>query len=123
LEEQEVIGRLIQLKIYEIHRRKLEYTIIELYTENNKVDDVGGVKGRLVDGLVDRLVDGLVESQKQIVRLIAKNEKISKKQMAESIGISTTAIDKNIDKLKTKNIIKRIGSDRDGSWQIIKPKE
>ena len=43
--------------------------------------------------------------------------------MADSIGISATAIDKNIDKLKTKNIIKKIGSYRDGSWQIINPKE
>ena len=71
-------------------------------------------KVRLVDGLVD----GLVESQRKIVELIDSNPKISKKEMAKAIGISTTAIDKNISVLKEKNIIQRVGSDRSGYWEI-----
>lgn len=71
------------------------------------------------EGLVDRLVDGLVESQKRIIELIIKNPKISKKEMSGQIGISTTAIDKNIDTLKKKNIIERIGSDNKGYWKVI----
>ncbi len=47
-------------------------------------------------GLVDGLVDGLVETQKKIIELIKANPKTSKKDMAENIGISTTAIDKHI---------------------------
>ena len=39
--------------------------------------------------------------------------------MAESIGISTTAIDNNIKTLKEKDIIERIGSDRTGYWKIM----
>jgi predicted HTH transcriptional regulator len=65
------------------------------------------------------LVDGLVESQKMIIELIIKNPKISKKEMSGQIGISTTAIDKNIDTLKKKNIIERIGSDNKGYWNVI----
>ena len=73
----------------------------------------------LVDGLVERLVDGLVESQQKVVLLMAANPKVSKKALAETIGISTTAIDKNIAALKEKNIIRRVGSDRSGHWQLI----
>ncbi len=73
----------------------------------------------LVDGLVDRLVDGLVESQFRIIELIKKNPKISKKTMSEQIGISQTAIDKHIIKLKEMGIITRIGSDRNGFWKLI----
>jgi len=73
----------------------------------------------LVDRLVDRLVDGLVESQFRIIELIKKNPKISKKTMAEQIGISQTAIDKHIKTAKEKKLIRRIGSDRNGIWQII----
>lgn len=73
----------------------------------------------LVDGLVDRLVERLVESQVRIIELIKKNPKISKKTMAEQIGISQTAIDKHIKTLKEKKLIRRIGSDRNGIWQII----
>jgi len=40
--------------------------------------------------------------------------------MAETIGISTTAIDKNIEKLKNAKLIKRVGSSRSGYWSIMK---
>jgi len=65
------------------------------------------------------LADGLAESQQKIIRLVLKNPKISKKEMAEKVGISTTAIDKNIAALKEKNILKRVGSDRAGHWEVI----
>jgi hypothetical protein len=58
----------------------------------------------LVEGLVERLVEGLVENQKKIVILINKNPAIKIKELSKAIGISTTAIDKNIIKLKDKNI-------------------
>lgn len=48
------------------------------------------------------LVDGLVDSQKKIVELISVNPEISKKEMAEHIGISTTAIDKHIRSMREK---------------------
>lgn len=73
--------------------------------------------------LVDELVEGLVESQKKIVKLIAQNPNISKKEMSEQVGISTAAIDKNIATLKNKHLIKRVSSDRGGSWQIIQPEK
>ena len=80
-----------------------------------KEDEKSVEKERLVDGLVD----GLVESQKEIINLINKDPQISKKEMSECIGISTTAIDKNISILKKKNIIKRIGSDKSGYWKLV----
>ena len=69
-------------------------------------------------GLVDGLVDGLVESQRKIVELVNANPKISKKEMSKSIGISTTAIDKHIHRLRDKNILKRVGSNRSGYWEL-----
>ena len=62
---------------------------------------------------------GLVESQRKIVKLIKANPKISKKEMAENIGISTTAIDKHIRSLREKSIIKSVGSDRTGHWELL----
>jgi len=70
-------------------------------------------------GLVDGLVDGLVESQKKIIELINSNPKISKKEMAISIGISTTAIDKHIRALRERNIIRRFGGAKNGYWAIV----
>ena len=72
----------------------------------------------VVDRLVDGLVDGLVESQRKIVELIKANPKISKKEMAKNIGISTTAVDKHIRSLREKGILKRVGGDRSGHWEL-----
>ena len=38
--------------------------------------------------------------------------------MAAIIGISTTALDKNIKKLKEKGLLKRIGTAKDGQWVV-----
>jgi len=70
--------------------------------------------------LVDRLVEGLAENQKKILGLVSENLYISKKQMAESIGISETAVDKNIAALKKKGILKRIGPAKGGHWEVLK---
>ena len=63
---------------------------------------------------------GLVENQVKILELIFTNPKVSKRVMAKTIGVSTTTIDKNINVLKKKGFIKRIGSDKGGYWKVIK---
>ncbi|MBU2564992.1 MAG: putative DNA binding domain-containing protein [Candidatus Thermoplasmatota archaeon] len=69
--------------------------------------------------LYGKIKEGLVENQRKILSLIRENSHISKKEMAESIGISTTAIDKNITSLKKKGLLKRVGPDRGGYWKVL----
>ncbi len=79
-----------------------------------------GIGGdRVVEKLVDRLVERLAESQKTILKLIKENPYISKKELSEAIGISTTAVDKNITRLKKEGMLKRIGPDKGGHWEIV----
>lgn len=73
---------------------------------------------KLVDRLVEQLVEGLTENQVKILRLIARNPHVSKKAMAQSLGISTTAIDKNLVRLKQKGILRRIGPAKGGRWEM-----
>jgi ATP-dependent DNA helicase RecG len=61
----------------------------------------------------------LVESQQRVLELTKENPNISKKELSEIIGISTTAIDKNIQQLKKKGLLKRIGPDKGGYWEIV----
>lgn len=70
-------------------------------------------------GLAEKLVEGLVENQKKILILVAHNPYISKKAMSKEIGISTTAIDKNLIVLKQKGLLRRIGPDKGGHWEVI----
>jgi ATP-dependent DNA helicase RecG len=70
--------------------------------------------------LADRLVERLAESQKRILKLIKENPYISKKELSEIIGISTTAIDKNIIRLKKEGLLRRIGPDKGGYSEVVK---
>jgi ATP-dependent DNA helicase RecG len=74
---------------------------------------------RLVEGLAEKLVERLVESQQRILELTKENPYISKKELSQHIRISTTAIDKNIQQLKKKGLLKRIGPDKGGYWEIV----
>jgi len=71
-------------------------------------------------GLAERLAERLAESQKKIIKLVSANSFISKQELSKKIGISTTAIDKNILKLKKKGLLKRVGPAKGGYWEIVK---
>jgi ATP-dependent DNA helicase RecG len=70
--------------------------------------------------LVEGLVEGLAENQRRILEIIQQDARISKRELADRIGISTTAIDKNISMLKKKGLLRRIGPDKGGRWEIVK---
>jgi Fic family protein len=59
------------------------------------------------------------KSSEKILRLIQQNSQVTIKELAEQIGISTRAIEKNIAKLKSENRIERIGGDKGGHWKVI----
>lgn len=55
----------------------------------------------------------------KILFLLKQDNHITQSQMSSIIGTGRTSITNNIKKLKDKNIIKRIGSDRNGYWKIL----
>ena len=69
--------------------------------------------------LVETVGSKLVENQLKIILLIQEKPEITKKELSEILNISTTAIDKNIQKLKKLNIIKRVGSDKGGYFVVV----
>ena len=68
----------------------------------------------VMEKLGDRLGDRLGESDWKILEIIWSNPTASITEMAVSIGISTTAIEKNIKKLKEKSVLERKGSSKKG---------
>lgn len=55
----------------------------------------------------------------RIVSLIKANPQHSAKSLAKEIGISAKGIEKQLAKLKSNGIIRRIGPDKGGSWEVI----
>ena len=56
----------------------------------------------------------LTTREKEILSIIKKDNTVSRKIIAQKLGVGTTTVYRNIESLKEKGIIKRIGSDRGG---------
>lgn len=57
----------------------------------------------------------------KILLLIESNNTISLTQLSKEIGINRSAIQKHIDNLKDKGIIRRDGAGKGGKWVLVKP--
>ena len=55
----------------------------------------------------------------KITRLIKENPKITIKELENQTGLSRGGVEWNIEKLKNKGFIKRIGPDKGGYWQVV----
>ena len=74
---------------------------------------------RLSKELSNRLSNRLSNTTINILLLIIADNKISRQQLADKIGISLTAVQKHINKLKGLNVIKRHGSANNGYWEVV----
>lgn len=57
--------------------------------------------------------------RKEILEIIGSNPKISKAELSEELGISTTAVSNNISFLRSNGYLERIGNTKGGSWKLI----
>ena len=57
--------------------------------------------------------------EREILEMIKQTNTVSRKIIAEKLGIGTATVARNIELLKLKGIIERVGGDRGGYWKII----
>ena len=55
----------------------------------------------------------------KIINLIKENPKITTKELADKTGVSIKGIEWNIKELKDKGLLRRIGADRGGHWEMV----
>ena len=59
------------------------------------------------------------KTTEKIIRMIKKNPQITNKELAETCGITEDGVYWNTKKLKKNNIIRRVGGDKGGHWEVI----
>ncbi len=52
--------------------------------------------------------------------MIQENPNVTTSEMAEKLGVTRRAIVKNTSALQSEGIIRRVGPDKGGYWEIIK---
>ena len=69
------------------------------------------------NGLID--TNNLTENQQKIIKLIQKNGKISRSEIAKKINITKDGVQYNLNVLKEKKYIERFGSSNNGYWKVL----
>ena len=59
------------------------------------------------------------KTEDKIIAIARKSPSVSIPQIAEILGISTRAVEKQIRQLKQTNRIRRIGPAKGGNWQVV----
>ncbi|WP_155315221.1 winged helix-turn-helix transcriptional regulator [Desulfosarcina alkanivorans] len=80
-----------------------------------------GLPEKLPGKLPGKLPEKLSDLQRSIVAQMQSNPKIAYDQLAKATQKSREAIRKNIGRLKTLGIVKRIGPDKGGHWKVLLP--
>lgn len=95
------------------------YTIIFQRPIERHEKKVGEKVGGRSKKIRRKLGEKLGENEKRILEIINKNKFITIPELSKALDISTTAVENNLAKLKVKNILKRIGPDKGGHWEIV----
>ena len=70
--------------------------------------------------VIENVTDTSQKTSQKIIDLIKEDPYISTSRMAEVIGIDRRNIARNIKKLQDQGIIRRVGPDKGGFWEILK---
>ena len=101
--------------------RAVNFAMVQAYRHIGRViveEDQRG-KAKAEYG-VKKLGEKLGENENRIVEIVVTNKFVTIPELSKMLKISTTAVENNIAKLKAKNILKRIGPDKGGYWEVVK---
>ena len=106
---------------------KVDVKVSQSYANENG----GKVGGDIVENVVGKDLNDVekpsdvVENKKNVVEnilaSISKNSTISTKKLAAMCSLSERQVQRIMTKLKEQGVIRRIGPDKGGRWEIIAP--
>ena len=69
--------------------------------------------------LTDKLTDKLTEKEQTILFLVTADSSVTTSEMARQLGFSRQTISKILASLKQRNLLRRIGPDKGGQWEVM----
>jgi ATP-dependent DNA helicase RecG len=108
---------------------KVEVKVSQSYTNENggKIggDVVDNIAENIAENIVENIVDSIVEklstTRAKIVRIIWKNPNATAQSISKEINIASRNVQEHLRKLQEQGVIRRIGPDKGGHWEIIAP--
>ena len=72
------------------------------------------------DRVTGKVTEKVTENQRKILSAIEQNPSASQEGIAQVVGINRANVAKNLKKLVEMGLVKRIGPDRGGHWEVVK---
>ena len=79
-----------------------------------------GSEGNADNEVTERVTEKLNETDERIIALILSNPHITQKMLSEAIGLTRPYIGRKLLELQARKIIRRVGPDRGGYWEVVK---
>jgi Fic family protein len=76
-------------------------------------------KGDLKGGKKKVVSKGGKKTTEKLIEMMRKNPKVTLAEMVSELGISRSAIQKHIRRLKDAQIVRRVGPDKGGEWRVV----
>ncbi|MFH1903544.1 MAG: ATP-binding protein [Candidatus Omnitrophota bacterium] len=73
----------------------------------------------VVDKGTKRVTEKVTENQQKILQAINENQHVTSVELSRIVGISERKTKENLKKLKDKKLIRRIGPDKGGHWEVV----
>jgi ATP-dependent DNA helicase RecG len=78
----------------------------------------------VTNDLIDNVIDNVTNNRKEhILKIIKDNAELSTEQIAERLKVTKRTILRDIEELKKENIVKRVGSAKNGHWEMVETKK
>ena len=71
------------------------------------------------ENVTENVTDASQKTSQKIIDLIKEDPYISTTKMAEIIGVDRRNIARNIKKLQEQGVVRRVGPDKGGFWEVI----
>ena len=92
-------------------------------TEVEPYDNEGNGKVNEAERVNEKVNEKVNERQKLIISAIFEIPYITQTELAKTLGISVVHVNKNMKKLQEQGIIRRVGPDKGGHWEVIEQNE
>lgn len=77
------------------------------------------ISENIAESIVENIVEKLSTMRGRIVKIVWKNPYASAQSISEEVGISPRNVQEHLRKLQIQGIIRRVGPDKGGHWEII----
>jgi predicted HTH transcriptional regulator len=96
------------------------YKYVDLATETMKLKSKG--RKAIADVTVNVPVNVTVSAwQQKVLILLRANPRITSQKIAHTLGVTDRTIKRALKALRDAEVIRRVGSDKTGHWEIIHP--